>query len=73
MERQISRYSYWLGMACVPIALIMRGLSILGVWMPSNATPGVTIGYMSFYKGALLFLVVAIAAANVASRKGQEP
>jgi hypothetical protein len=64
MERQITRVSYWLGLACVAIALVMRGFNAIGFWIPGNVIQGVTIWYMSFYKGALLFLLVPIAAAN---------
>jgi hypothetical protein len=62
MEKMVSQLSYWLGLACVAIALVMRGFNALGVWMPGTVIEGVTIWYMSFYKGALLFLLVSIAA-----------
>jgi DMSO/TMAO reductase YedYZ heme-binding membrane subunit len=66
MEKQLAQYTYWLGLACAVIALVMRGFSGLGVWMPQRIVP------MTFYKGALLFLVVAIATANLAWLKIQK-
>jgi hypothetical protein len=73
MEKLISQFSYWLGLASAAIALVMRGFNALGVWVPQKMTLGVTFWYMSFYKGALLFLLVAIATANYALLKGQKP
>jgi uncharacterized membrane protein YhaH (DUF805 family) len=62
MESQIERYSYWLGVVCVVIAVVLRAADAMG--MGAFATRGANIGYMSFLKGALLFLLVAIATAN---------
>ncbi len=73
MDRMISQFSYWLGLACVAIALVMRGFYALGVEIPGSAIQGATIGYMSFYKGALLFLLVGIAAANYEWLKSRRP
>jgi hypothetical protein len=69
----VSQFSYWLGLVCVAITVLMRGFNALGVWIPGNVIQGVTIWYMSFYKGALLFLLLGIAAANFESIKTQKP
>lgn len=63
MENQIERYCYWLGVVCAVIAVILRAADALG-FMGSFVTRGSSVGYMSFLKGALLFLLVAIATSN---------
>ena len=63
MENQIERYCYWLGVACAVIALLLRAANALGL-MGDFGTRGASVGYMSFLKGAVLFLLVAIATAN---------
>ncbi len=73
MEKQIMRWSYWLGIASFLIALLWRGLNTLGVWLPGNSIPGRTILYMSFYKAGILFLLVAIATANYAWFNAHKP
>jgi len=59
----IERWSYWLGLVSAVIALAMRTLNAFGVWLPGTVMQGITIWYMSFFKGALLFLLVNIATA----------
>jgi hypothetical protein len=66
MERLIARFSYWMGLVCVVMAVCLRGLNLIGILRPSHLEAGITIWYMSFFKGALLFLLLAIAAANYA-------
>ena len=73
MEKMLTHWCYWLGLVSAAIALVMRGFNAFGVWIPHNVVTGVTVWYMSFYKGAFLFLLVAIATANVAWFKGQRP
>ena len=65
MEKHIATWSYWLGLASAVIALVLRSLNALGVWAP-KAVPGgsAAVGYTSFYKGALLFLLIAVATAS---------
>ena len=60
MENYIERYSYWLGVACVVIAVVLRAANTLG-WIGDVATKGAPVGYMSFVKAGLLLLLVAIA------------
>lgn len=64
MEKQITTISYWLGVASSLIALVLRGLNIFGILSPHVVEPGKTLWYMSFYKGALLFFLIAIATAS---------
>ena len=64
MEKRIAIVSYWLGLVSSLIALALRALSLLGVMPPTVVEKGQTLWYMSFYKGALLFFVIAIATAS---------
>ena len=72
MEKHIVKWSYWLGMVSAVIALFLRALNTFGIWTPIAVAQGRTIWYMSFYKGALLFFLIAIATANqIWSRRQQ--
>ncbi len=64
MKTHILAWSYRLGLASAVIALVLRAFNALGLWLPRMVTQGVTIWYMSFFKGALLFLLICIATAN---------
>jgi hypothetical protein len=48
-------------MASAVIALTMPAFNAFGVLLPGTVVQGTTIRYMSFYKGALLFLLINIA------------
>ena len=74
MEKHIVRLSYWLGMICAGVALVWRGIVALGIGVPSPETlaPGRFLYYMSFYKAAVLFLVIAVATANYSWSRGQK-
>ena len=61
MKKYIDRWSYWLGLASFVIAMVMRTFNAFGVFLPGTVVQGMTIWYMSFYKAALLFLLVNIA------------
>jgi len=63
VEKHIVKWSYWLGLLSAVVALVLRGLNALEFLLP-KVMQGRTIWYMSFYKGALLFLLIAIATAN---------
>jgi hypothetical protein len=65
VEKHIVTWSYWLALASAVMALLMRALNAFGMWLPpATARPGQTIFYMSFYKGALLFFLIAIGTAS---------
>ncbi len=66
MERQILTYSYWLGVVCLVVTLVWRGLHALGIGCSFGA-----IGYTTFFKGAVLLFVAAIASASYARFKSQ--
>lgn len=68
MERSLAHGSYWLGVVCSLVALVWKGLEALSV-----APEGFgSVRYMTFYKGGLLFLLIAIAAATCALLKSQK-
>ena len=58
MEKHLAKWTYWLGIACAAIALIIRGFQAVGLYLD---LPGVNLGYMSFYKASFLLLAIAIA------------
>jgi hypothetical protein len=66
MEKKILQYSYWLGVVSVVIAIVWRAVNALGYgFTPYTQTTG--INYMSFYKAALLFLLMSIASGAYSS------
>jgi hypothetical protein len=67
MEKQVVTVSYWLGLLCSLIAFGLRLLNTFGIMTPIAFKPGQTISYMSFFNGALMFFVIAIATASYAS------
>ena len=64
MKKHIIQYSYWLGVVSLLLALVTRGLNILGISLGNIATRGNSIGYHSFLDGSLLFFLTAIATAS---------
>ena len=71
MKKQIATVSYWLGLLSSLITLGLRTLNVFGVLAPTVVQQGRTIWYMSFFKGALLFFLIAIATASYASMRGE--
>ena len=64
MEKQIMRSSYWLGVACVVLAVVTRILNILGLSTVLLQTRGNPISYRTFVDGASLLLITSIATAG---------
>jgi len=62
--RQIMRWSYWLGVGCVVLAVVTRVLNALGTPTVLLQTRGNAISFRSFVDGALLFLITCIATAS---------
>ena len=68
MEQQILKGSYWLGLVSSALALVWKGLEAIHV-----APEGIgNVKYMTFYKGGLLFLLVAIATSLCLWAKSQK-
>jgi len=72
LEKHIVTWSYWLGMLSALLCLALRFLNMLGILTPRLITLGQTLWYMSFFKGALLFFLIAIATSSYASVRGQK-
>lgn len=62
MEKRILVISYWLGVACTVFALIARVMLALDVTpLRLGFAEGLAISYLSFFHGAGLFFLLAIA------------
>jgi hypothetical protein len=88
MEKLIARWSYWLGIACMVIAVIWKIVVVFGYWhlrastvgaaTVGAATPGATtvaavVGHSMFLHGSIMFLVATIASVGYAWLKSQKP
>jgi len=72
MEKHIVTWSYWLGMLSALVCLALRLLNMFGILTGRVIEQGRTLWYMSFFKGALLFFLIAIATAGYAAVRGQK-
>ena len=66
MEKRILQYSYWLGLACIAIAVVWRAANAMG-YLVQTDPPLHSLGYMSFFKAALLLLLAAMATSSYLS------
>jgi hypothetical protein len=64
MEKHIMRWSYWLGVLCVLLAVVTRALNSLGLSTTLLQTRGDSISFRTFVNGALLLLITSIATAG---------
>jgi hypothetical protein len=71
LEKQLATAAYWIGVVSTALALIMRVLAVLGVFVnsPTGGGGGIPISYRTFLEGATLFFVMAIASAVMAWAK----
>jgi hypothetical protein len=71
MEKQLATAAYWIGIVSTVIALIMRGLALVGLFAYRPAVVGGRnpISFRTFLEGAVLFFVMAIASSVVALAK----
>jgi hypothetical protein len=58
MEKYILRWSYWLGVICVALAVVWRVVAVLVGRLELRG-----LDYMTAYKAGLLLLLVAVATA----------
>ena len=72
MKKHIIRYSFWMGVLSVLLALLTRTLNILGVSLATISTRGTQISYRTFLDGAQLFFLTAIATASYVWFKSQQ-
>ncbi len=62
MEKQLSALGYWLGLICTVLALIFRIFTAVNMIPPHMGVPGGNaLSYLSFFHGAALFFLLAIA------------
>lgn len=73
MEKLIARWSYWLGIACLVIAVIWRIVNAFRSWHSLASTPGPIMGPLTFLHGSILFLVATIATVGYAWLNSQKP
>lgn len=69
MEQRLSTVAFWVGIVCTLLALVSRGLLMIGVLMfplIASSPRSIQLSPKSFLDGAVLFFVMAIAS-NVAS------
>jgi hypothetical protein len=70
LEKQISQYSYWLGLVCVVVCVILRVLAIFG--MTNLAIyHGAGVSYLTFFRGATMLLLLTIATNTLSWAKRQ--
>jgi len=74
MEKRLSLVAFWIGIVCTVLALISRGLSMIGVLvfpLMASSPTHTTLSPKSFLDGAMLFFVMAIASSATAWAKAQ--
>jgi len=64
MEKNLLQATYWLGLACVVVAVLWRALNAFAGISSDFAVSGKEITYWSFVRGAGLFLLLSIATAG---------
>jgi len=62
MEKTIARWGFWLGIACVIVAIAWKGGNVFGLWRALPPTPA-QISYWSFFNAGILFFATSIASA----------
>ena len=66
MEKQLAVYGYWLGLVLGLIGVVMRGLAATGIWLQAAQPSGLALSFNTFYHGAELLFLLAIASTGVA-------
>jgi hypothetical protein len=61
MAKNITKWSYWLGIACLVIAVLWRILGAVGLPLGESVSSGRTFGYLTFYRAGLLFFAATVA------------
>jgi len=76
LEKKLSIVAYWIGIVSTVLAIILRGLAVLGIFLfPSTPLAGgdkIPVSYRTFLEGAVLFFVMAIASSVIAWAKAQK-
>jgi hypothetical protein len=73
LEKQLATAAYWIGLVSTVLAIIIRGLTVLGIFVFPVSTPGkIPISYRSFLDGAILFFIMAIASSAIVWARAQK-
>lgn len=75
MERQLISVAYWVAIICTVLALISRGLLMMGILvfpLMASSPTHIALSPRSFLDGAVLFFIMAIASSAVTWVKTQE-
>jgi len=62
MYQKISMASFWLGLVCVLMTIVFRGLAAIGVWPNLVPAVGAGVTYVTFHRAAEILLLLSIAA-----------
>jgi len=71
LEKSLATAAYWIGILSTVIALVTRGLALVGIFAFSPSVIGKAnpVSYRTFLEGAVLFFLMAIASGILASSK----
>jgi len=75
MEKQLISVAYWIGIVCTVLAVISRGLLMIGVLvfpLVASSSGKIELSPKSYLDGAMLFFVIAIASSAVMWAKTQK-
>jgi hypothetical protein len=62
MEKYLATAGYWLGVVCTILAILSRVFLAFGMYPPRiGFADGLAMSYLSFFHGAALFFLLAIA------------
>jgi hypothetical protein len=73
MEKHIIQWSFWLGSICAVVAVIARGLDVLGINVLNFSTRGSEIGYHTFMDGTFFFYLISIAMTTYVGFNSRRP
>lgn len=76
MEKKLAIIAYWIGIACTVIAVIERGLAMIGVWGSPSVSRFIwqmQLSGKSFLDGAMLFFLMAVASSAALWVKTHKP
>ena len=82
MEKLIARWSYWLGIVCMVIAVVWKIVVVIGYWhlrasTVEAATPGAitvatAVGHSMFLHASIMFFVASMASVGYGWLKSQK-
>jgi hypothetical protein len=72
MEKRIAIWSYWLGVLCAVLTIVLRGLAAFGLFPMLVPASGAFVSYSTFLLGGVLLLALSIASSLLTgSRSGK--